>query len=99
MAKGECGMITKYQLDLMKHAYGYDSKVPGYRNYFAATPDSEDDREWAQLVLDGYAEIRMQPDDSGWQNRIYSVTSKGTDFMFGQVIADELLDKLFGRPK
>jgi len=88
-------MITKYQLDLMKHAIGAESKDPGYRNYFAATPDSEDDREWASLVGKGYARIRRQPDDRIWQDRLYCVTPEGLK----RVVADKLIDKMFGRSK
>jgi hypothetical protein len=92
-------VITKYQLDLMKHAIGAESKDPGYRNYFAATPDSEDDREWTSLVEKGYARVRRQPDDSIWPDRLYNVTPEGVDFVIKQMVSNKLLDKMFGKSK
>lgn len=39
----------------MEHATGWRSRDPLYRNYFAATPDSEDWRTWAALTARGLA--------------------------------------------
>lgn len=46
-------MITKEHLDQMRHAVGYHSNNPGYRNAFHTNPD---DKVWQYLKDHGFAE-------------------------------------------
>lgn len=67
--------MTKKQIDLAHHALGHKKQV-GYRNYYAADPDQEDDREWAKMVKDGTAVLSREPSPM-FPCRIYSLTEKG----------------------
>ena len=71
-------MITKEQMDLMKHAVGFDSDTPFYRNRFAAWPDSPNDKEWGSLVIGGYAEVLQTPNEI-FPYMFYRVTQRGID--------------------
>jgi hypothetical protein len=73
--------MTDYQRDLMCHACGIDSRDPYYRDYFAADPGGRDDREWADLVLIGMAEVRREPHPQWSPLRIYGVTDVGKQFL------------------
>lgn len=47
--------LTERERDLLEHATGWRSKEPLYRNYFAATPDSDDWHAWEALRTRGLA--------------------------------------------
>lgn len=72
-------MLTKKQLDSMRHACGLTppSKTPYYRNHFAADPGSDDDQTWAGLVAVGLAEVLREPEPSWMPLRVYGVTFAG----------------------
>lgn len=69
--------MTDRQLDLLRHACGIGSRDPYYRDYFAAEPDGDDDREWTRMVTLGLAEVRWQPAPCWSPLRIYGVTDEG----------------------
>lgn len=71
-------MITDIERDLMKHAMGFDSATPFYRNHFAAWPGSDNDNQWGHLVIGGYAEVTAVPNDI-FPYVFYRVTQKGID--------------------
>jgi len=56
-------MITESHKDLMRHALGSSGRRPGYRNRFAATPGSETDAMWQELVAAGIARYYAAPCD------------------------------------
>ena len=39
---GSAGTVSPHQLHMMKHAWGYDSKTPGYRDRYCAHLDDLD---------------------------------------------------------
>lgn len=47
--------LTSEQVELMKHAYGFDSMQPGFRNHFVANNPQQD---WEDLVEKGLASSR-----------------------------------------
>lgn len=69
---------TDRQVDLMKHAVGYDSREPFYRNHFCAGAGSDDDTEWASLVTLGYACLVKQPIA---RDNVYAVSDAGKTFL------------------
>lgn len=64
------------RVELLRHALGADSPTPGYRNHFAATPGSDDDRCWATMVLEGLALLVREPCDL-YSYNIYAATEAG----------------------
>lgn len=75
---------TEKQIELMSHALGADQFYQNkgfYRNRFAASPDTPDDKEWKKLVEMGYAAINEGA--AGMNNKLifYYVTDKGDAFI------------------
>jgi hypothetical protein len=66
---------------LLRHALGADSRSPGYRNYFAATPGSEDDSMWAELVALGLAVVLREPSEGLFPLRCYAASKAGKAFV------------------
>lgn len=52
--------IEAKRLDMMKHAWGFDSNSPGYRNYFA----THNDKDWDAMCESGLA-VKGNTDESG----------------------------------
>ena len=75
-------MPTEYQINLMKHACGFESSKPFYRNHFASCPEDKDDLEWKKLVSGGYAKLIRTPGELFPYNG-YSITEKGKTFLKG----------------
>jgi hypothetical protein len=76
-------MLTPNEIDLMAHALGHESnqgavtwKHGANRNYFAATPGSDDDETWARLAELGYAKLARAPGDV-FPDNTWSVTDVG----------------------
>jgi len=74
------GRPTAYQVRLMRHACGMDSRDPYYQDYFAAEPGFEDDEHWGDLVRKGLADVRREPCDYS-PYRIYGVTPAGKELI------------------
>lgn len=65
---------SEREIDLMRHARGHPKM---YRNYFAATPGTDADRDWTRLVEAGLAwrgELINSPPN---QLQLYHVTEDG----------------------
>jgi hypothetical protein len=69
-------MPTAGQMELMRHALGHYRTPRVDRNYFAADPGSDDDRDWQALVVSGHA--RLYRPAAGEQSlNYYTVTPAG----------------------
>lgn len=70
--------MTKKQIEIMRHTLGADSDAPGYRNYFAAEPETDDYDEILSLVMLG-----LMKRGRSWEGNIsgelvyFHVTEKG----------------------
>lgn len=47
--------VTEKERDLLEHATGWRTREPLYRNFFAATPGSDDYLAWCLLMTRGLA--------------------------------------------
>lgn len=74
----EC--LTSYQVSLMKHATAWSYGFRLGRNYFAATLDSSDYKQWKMLVEDGYAFEGSAPRTPG-ELIIFHVSEKGIKYL------------------
>jgi trehalose utilization protein len=77
-------MLTPTEIDLMAHALGHESnqgavtwKHGANRNYFAASPGSDDDQTWARLAALGYAKLVRAPVCDVFPDNTWSVTDVG----------------------
>lgn len=79
--------ITVNQIDLMKHCIGLDNSKPtgvkcrkyaAYRNYFT---DSQDNKEWDNLVIQELAIKRDQSIHNGTVHKYYKVSQKGKELL------------------
>ena len=91
---GAVEKLSPREVSLMRHACGMNSKTPGYRNYFAASLDSDDDRAWAGLVTKGMARVTREP-VLWWPLRVYSVTSAGRRVLERERAVTAALDEYF----
>jgi hypothetical protein len=64
---------------LMQHALGFFSVSTGYRNFFAATPESDDDLDWKEMVKLGLAALTLQrvKTDEQIELNYYTVSKDG----------------------
>lgn len=70
---------TPAQIELMKHAVGYDSRNPFYRNHFCASRGSADEGRWDALVERGLA-VRVSTGEFS-PDATYRVSPAGLEFL------------------
>ena len=70
--------MTNKERELLRHALGADSDSPGYRNYFAASPGTPNDRAWKAMVASGLARGPWSREVAD-ALRFYSVSEAGQD--------------------
>jgi len=73
---------SEVELELMRHACGVEMPQPYYRNHFAATPRSDNDKIWQTLVRKGFAKVASEPSRSFVGSlRIYAVSELGMNWL------------------
>jgi len=71
-------IISEKQIRMCRHAWGADSRQPGYRNKFVTT-NTDDDMNW--LVNHGYFKGPFCVDAFGEDTGLYSLTRKGIELV------------------
>lgn len=82
--------ISVKQVDMMKHAWGFASKTPGYRNHYCtqiADPDMKN------LVGSGYFEGPYHVGEVGPECGLFYLTTKATNALRGMVISEGVIEK------
>lgn len=67
--------LTPRQAEILKHSVGFDSKKPGYRNYFCANIGSDDHATCLELERKGLMEAGMRI--NGGKDQYYLVNRAG----------------------
>ena len=68
--------MSDKQLNMMKHAWGFDSKSPGFRTHYCESVTNED---MIQLVADGYFVGPSHVGTVGEGHGMYYLTEKGIE--------------------
>lgn len=76
--------VSKKQLDIMKHAWGYDHEMAGYRNRYCTQVNDPDLNHLVQLGLMGGPVIGIYGEGNG----IFYLTQQGVDMLFEMKCAD-----------
>jgi len=72
--------LSAKEISAISHAVGLYSNEPFWRNYFSATPDSEDDKLFKNLCRRGWCELIAKPNNVFHYNSYY-VKEKGINFL------------------
>ncbi len=71
--------MTKKQIDMCRHAWGADSKEPGYRNRYCTHTSEDIDMNW--LVGNGYFVGPKYVGNFGEDHGMYYLSDKGIQFV------------------
>lgn len=76
--------ITDRQLEMMRHALGFDHQGNGrrYRNHYCG-PQGEDEKAWMELVNAGWATHRNMGEISGEMDTFW-LTQPGIDYVLSR---------------
>lgn len=67
--------LSERETEILRHAVGYDSRTPGFRNYFCASLGSEDHDVCYHLAMIGLMDIG--PAINGGRDQYFFVNQEG----------------------
>ena len=81
MQKKMDSLLTDEELNIIKHATGFYSDIPFYRNVFCASPKGTDDRIWLGLIKKGYARLLRHNNKDLYPYNVYKVNERGIEYL------------------
>lgn len=70
--------MSPHWIDTMKHAYGFDSSSPGFREHYCT---SVDDKDMCEMVAEGWFGGPHRVGEVGDGYGVYYLTDKAKEFL------------------